>query len=373
MSSGVTRRAFLGMSVGGMAAVWPGAARGGSGESRADGCIFLHLLGGPPHLDTFDPKPEAPSEYRGPFGVIRTRVPGVILSELFPGLARRLDRVALVRSVYHDGPPVHECGLQLLHSGRLFRDGPAWPALGAVWSYLQGERRLGWGRRYAVLPYPKVDTGIAVDKGFGAGFLSPPLEVQRERVAPWGAGDHRYGETPLGQYCQMAVQALLREPRSFITILMYETVFDTLSWDCHGAGGALRTNLRDIGQRVAPAFDRAFSALLDDLEGHGLLERTLVVATGEFGRTPRVNPQGGRDHWAGVWTALVAGAGIRGGAVIGRSDARGIEPAERPVRGEELAATILYALGVPAQAMIPGPEGPMQAVYPAAPILELWS
>jgi hypothetical protein len=296
-----------------------------------------------------------------------------MLSELLPGLARRLDRVALVRSVHHEGPPVHECGLQLLHTGRLYRDGPAWPALGAVWSYLHGERRLGWGKRYAVLPYPEVDTGIAVDKGFGSGFLSPPLEAQRERVVPVTVGDHRYGETPLGRYCQMAVQALLRQPRSFLTITMYETVFDGLSWDCHGVGGALRTNLRDIGQQVAPAFDQAFSALLDDLEAHGLLERTLVVATGEFGRTPRVNAHGGRDHWAGVWTAVVAGAGIRGGAVIGRSDARGIEPAERPVRVEELAATILHALGVPAQAVLPGPDGQLVPVYPAAPIGELWS
>lgn len=373
MSRGLSRRAFLGWSAGCVGALWPGRSWGGGGEPRAEGCLFLHLVGGPPHLDTFDPKPEAPSEYRGPFGVIRSRVPGVYVSELLPGVAWRLDRIALVRSVYHDGPPVHECGMQLLHSGRLFRDGSAWPAVGAVWSYLQGERRLGWAGRYAVLPYPAVDTGIAVDQGFGGGFLSPPLQAQRERLTGGTREDSRYGSTAFGRLCRRAVERLLRQPRSFLTITMYETVFDTLSWDCHGSGGALRTNLRDIGRQVAPAFDQAFSALLDDLDQTGLLERTLVVATGEFGRTPRVNAHGGRDHWAGVWTALLAGAGIRGGAVIGRSDAHGIEPAERPVRAEELAATILYALGVPPDAVLPGPDGLPVPAYPAAPLRELWS
>lgn len=373
MSRGLSRRGFLGWSAGCVGSLWPGVVWGQGGSPRAEGCLFLQLLGGPPPLDTFDPKPAAPSEYRGPFGVIRSRVPGVWLSELLPGLASRLDRVALVRSVYHEGPPVHECGLQLLHSGRLYRDGGAWPAVGAAWSYLQGERRLGLAGRYVVLPYPDVETGIAVDKGLGPGFLAAVLEAQQERVAPAAGDESRYGATAFGRSCRRAVELLLRQPRSFITINMYETVFDTLSWDCHGSGGALRTNLRDIGRQVAPAFDQAFSALLDDLEQTGLLERTLVIATGEFGRTPRVNAHGGRDHWAGVWTAVLAGAGIRGGAVIGRSDARGIEPAERPVEAPELAATILYALGVPLDAALPGPTGEPVPLYPAAPIRELWS
>jgi hypothetical protein len=234
---------------------------------------------------------------------------------------------------------------------------------------------MGPGHRCVVFPHPDVDTGIAVDKGIASpGFLAPTVAPQRETVpVPLTDADPRYGQTPFGQYCRLAVRHLLRQPRSFVTITMYSTVFDCLCWDCHGVGGSLRTTLPDIGRYVAPVFDLAFSALLDDLQAYGLLERTLVVATGEFGRTPRVNPHGGRDHWAGVWTALLAGAGLPGGTVLGRSDARGIEPADRPIAPQELAATILYALGVPTSACIPGPQGQSIPVYPAAPLCELWS
>ena len=107
-------------------------------------------------------------------------------------------------------------------------------------------------------------------------------------------------------------------------------------------------------------------------DDRGLLDTTLVVATGEFGRTPKLNANGGRDHWAGCWTALVAGGGVRGGNVVGRSDATGGEPADRPVTPQELVATIFHALGVPADATIPGPDGAPVAVYPAAPVRELF-
>ncbi len=346
--------------------------------ARADGCVLIQLIGGPPHLDTFDPKPEAPAEYRGPFGAIRTRLPGVFVSELLPRLAERLDRVALVRSVYHDAPPVHECGLQLLNTGRLFRDGPAWPSLGWVWAWQQ--RRSGdAGAAPVVWPHLHVDTGIAVDKGYGPGFLLPEMssaeqwasDVAVSSGVAEAADDPRYGSTPLGRACRRAVARLRHRPHSFITITMYQTVFDTLSWDCHGDGGALRTRVRDLAGGIAAAFDQAFAAFLDELHACGLLERTLVVACGEFGRTPRLNPHGGRDHWAGVWTALVAGGGVRGGQVLGRSDPRGIEPADRPVHLQELAATVLYALGVPTDAVLAGPQGAVPA-YPAAPLRELF-
>src|SRR5438876_12389168 len=104
-------------------------------------------------------------------------------------------------------------------------------------------------------------------------------------------------------------------------------------------------------------FDRAYTALLGDLHQRGLLETTLVVAAGEFGRTPRLNPRGGRDHWPGCWTVLLAGGGVRGGAVVGASDAVGAEPADRPVTLPELTATIYHALGLDPQTCVPGPEG----------------
>ena len=102
----------------------------------AKSCIFINMVGGPAHLDTFDPKPDAPSDVRGPFRPIRTATPGVHVSELFPELSKLSDTFSLIRSMHHDAPPVHECGFQLLNTGRLFRDGPDWPSVGAVMSYL---------------------------------------------------------------------------------------------------------------------------------------------------------------------------------------------------------------------------------------------
>src|SRR6185312_9201300 len=109
-----------------------------------------------------------------------------------------------------------------------------------------------------------------------------------------------------------------------------QTVYDAVTWDCHAAGGSLRSTLSDYRQ-VGASFDTAYTALLDDLAQRGLLDTTLVVATGEFGRTPYLNREGGRDHWAGVWTMLLAGAGVRGGAVIGASDRFAGEPTTTPI------------------------------------------
>jgi uncharacterized protein (DUF1501 family) len=165
---------------------------------------------------------------------------------------------------------------------------------------------------------------------------------------------------------------LVQAGHRFVTLNQFSTVFDSPSWDCHSDGGSLRTNLNDIRDTVARSFDIAFAQLLTDLDERGLLDSTLVVATGEFGRTPLLNANGGRDHWAGAWTALVAGGGVRGGRVIGRTDARGTEPTDRPVTPQELVATIFHALGVPADATIPGPDGAAVAVYPGSPVTELF-
>src|SRR5262249_12999866 len=125
---------------------------------------------------------------------------------------------------------------------------------------------------------------------------------------------------------------------------MYPSVFNRVTWDCHGCEPF--STLDDCAREVMPVFDMAFSALLDDLECRGLLESTLVVATGEFGRTPRINTSGGRDHWPGVWSPAIAGGGTRGGQVIGASDAHAASPADRPVKPEELVATIYRSLRI---------------------------
>jgi uncharacterized protein (DUF1501 family) len=167
---------------------------------------------------------------------------------------------------------------------------------------------------------------------------------------------------------------LLAHPELYpvVTVNMYLSVFDEVSWDCHADGGSLRTTLSDIRDTVAPTFDTAFSGLLRYLDDAGRLDSTLVVATGEFGRTPKLNGNGGRDHWANAWTAIVAGGGVKGGRVIGKTDSHGTEPTDRPVTPQELVQTIFHAMGVPHSATIPGPDGTQVAVYPGAPVTELF-
>jgi len=387
-----TRRDFLKMTAAGAA----GLALTGAGATAAarlpgpltgtaKSCIFINLVGGPSHLDTFDPKPDAPTEVRGPFRPIPTRAPGMYLSELFPKLANVADKFSLIRSMHHDAPPIHESGLQLLNTGRLFRDGPEWPSMGSVWAYLHGETQIGPGRRHYIAPSPDVDTGVLVGRGFGPGFLSAYVAPQEDdaflvdeatlsllflrKPAPTY---FRYGRTAFGSVCAEAGRSIERSPGRFLTLNMFPTVFDAPSWDCHADRGSLATTLDDYRDTIAPSFDSAFSALLTDLDERGLLDTTLVVATGEFGRTPRLNANGGRDHWAGCWTALLAGGGVKGGRVSGASDRTGVEPADRPVSPQELVATIFHALGVPPETTIPGGAGEPLAVYPGRPVMEVF-
>jgi uncharacterized protein (DUF1501 family) len=359
-----TRRDFLKATAAGAASLAlpmtaPATPRSPLGSAKA--CIFINLIGGPSHLDTFDPKPAAPSDVRGPFRPIQTRVPGLHLSELFPQLATVADKFSLIRSMHHDAPPIHEAGLQLLNTGRLFRDGPEWPSMGAVVAELLAERTSP--PPWWVVPDTAVSTGISVSHGQGQGFLTAgrgpkATEASREVQMDFGA-------------LLTGVCFALDEGARFVTVNMYDTVFDTVSWDCHADRGSLNTTLDDIRKKVAPRFDSGFSDLIRSLDGVGLLDTTLVVATGEFGRTPKLNANGGRDHWANCWTALVAGGGVKGGHVVGASDAIGGEPADRPVTPQELVATAFHALGVPT-ATIPGPTGEPVAVYPAAPVTELF-
>ncbi len=153
---------------------------------------------------------------------------------------------------------------------------------------------------------------------------------------------------------------------------MFDTVFNQVTWDCHG--GAPFSTLDDYRRVLLPDLDRAFSALIVDLDRRGLLQSTLVVAAGEFGRTPRLNSAGGRDHWPGVWSIAMAGAGIRGGQVLGRSDAHAAYPADRPVTPQDVLASIYHTLGVDPGRYLPRRGGqPFPPVEGAQPIPELFA
>lgn len=395
--AGVSRRDFLrvgGLSVLGLSAAEQLAAQRALAEAHGKGlrrCLLVLMTGGPSHLETFDPKPQATSDIRGPYRAIGTATPGMSLSETLPLLARQSEHFALIRSLTSDAAPIHEAGLQLLQTGMLSKTGSTAPSLGSVVSRLLGPR--SELPPYIVLPKPLGPTGVTMWQGQGAGFLGKDYEpytanlsaatgeltVDADSSLAWrnvsrtssepAQLQRAYGESEFGRSCLYA-RRLLESGARFVTVNMFHTLAGKPTWDCHGHPQAPAT-VHDHGARLCLEFDRVFSTLLDDLAQRGLLQETLVVAAGEFGRTPKINSRGGRDHWSGVWSALLAGGGIRGGQVLGASDARGCMPADRPVRPAELAATILHSLGIDLSVQLGTPTGTEFPIVGAAPLAEL--
>ena len=181
----------------------------------------------------------------------------------------------------------------------------------------------------------------------------------------------RYGMTRFGQCCLLA-RRLIEAGVRFVTVNTFLTVFNEITWDIHGTKPF--TSIEGMRDIVAPMYDQAYSALIADLSERGLLEKTLVCNLAEFGRTPRVNPAGGRDHWPQCWTSYFAGGGVKGGRVVGKSDPIGAYPAERPVAPNEVVATIFQSLGFDLEAHLPGPAGrPFPLVdFGTKPIHELF-
>jgi hypothetical protein len=179
-----------------------------------------------------------------------------------------------------------------------------------------------------------------------------------------------YGMNKFGQGCLLARRLLERGVR-FATVNMFETVFNEITWDIHGS--APFSPIECYHDLVGPMFDHGYSSLLEDLHQRGMLENTVVVAMGEFGRTPKINPAGGRDHWPQVWSILMAGGGIQGGRVVGKTDPIGAYPVERPVTPAEVVATVYTCLGIDLETELPGPgKRPIPIVdYGVTPITEL--
>jgi uncharacterized protein (DUF1501 family) len=403
---GVSRRDFLrvgALAAGSLTLGLPELAAAPTTSREPLRCIWINLLGGPSQLETWDPKPDAPEAIRGPFRAMATNVPGIQISEHFPKMARMAQRYTLVRSLYHDAAPIHETGLQLLQTGQLAEDGIDHPHLGAelpAWAMLPGPiyntgvsvshgQTAGYkGDAYeaARLPgsaaqalwrlndlkakhgldparlenkYALLDSVDEVQRAYEqalardgkeiAGLetiFSPQAKQAFSLESESNCVRARYGWTTFGQSCLLARRLVERNVR-LVTVNMFDTVYNALSWDCHADGGQLNVRLEDYASKLCPMFDQAFTALLYDLHQRGLLEKTLVVATGEFGRTPRLNLRGGRDHWPHVWTAILAGGGIPGGQVLGSSDAHGAEPKDQPLHARELHALVRERLGIP--------------------------
>lgn len=400
-------------------------AMGAVNPAKDVNCIQLMLVGGPSQLDTWDMKPDAPASIRGPYKPIKTNVPGIEISEIFPRMATHADKFALLRSVYHTAAAVHDTGCQMMQTGRLFQGGLESPNYGSVLRYEKGPR--GDMPPNVLIPYTIGQLGGNLPHGDTAGFLGkaydpfvlnadpaaenfkvpdmlPPDYISAVRVdrrRSWrqvidksvqyfeeanqdaklmdSTFDQaytlmtsakareafeltqetedmrkRYGMNRFGQGCLLARRLVERGVR-FVTVNMFETVFNDITWDIHGS--APFSPISCYRELVGPMFDNAYSSLLEDLSQIGLLENTLVLATGEFGRTPRVNPAGGRDHWPQCWTVVLAGGGIKGGQVVGSSDAIGGAPKDRPVMPGHVAATVYKCLGIPIDKELKTPQG----------------
>jgi hypothetical protein len=444
---GITRRDFLQVgtlgAIGFTMANWSalqaaGALKKGSDDKAA---IMIFNLGAPSQLDTWDMKPDAPREIRGPFKPINTNNPDIQISEIFPKHAKLADKFSLVRSVYHTAAAVHDTGHQMLQTGRLFTGGVNTPHAGCATEFLKGRRTEL--PAHVILPEPMGPTGGNMPHGQDGGFLGkaydpfvlnadpskkdfkvpdllPPSEIgearlERRRSLRQVVDDQvlnfeatesaklmdanfasayrlmtstkareafdltkepekvreRYGLTRFGQCCLLA-RRLVEAGVRFVTINTFITVFDEITWDIHGSKPF--TSIEGMRDIVAPMYDQGYSALLEDLFQRGMLDSTMVACLAEFGRTPKINPAGGRDHWPQCWTINFAGGGVKGGRVVGKSDDIGGYPAERPVKPSEVVATIYHGLGLDLHTELPGPNGrPFPLVdFGTQPITELF-
>lgn len=426
---GVTRRDFL--SVGALSAL--GLTMPGILEARADSakkgdpkrdtaCILLWMEGGPSQIDTFDPKPEISQDYRGPFGVVPTTHKGIYFSEHLPKLAKQTDKFSVLRSVTSpDGN--HETATHYLLTGYPFNPAIEYPAYGSVVAREKGFQG-------AIPPYtflgslpfqhgtagymgaeynPFMINGDPNDGNFSVRDVTPPngldivrfdrRRLLRDALDNWQKDKEKahksvqtldtfytraydlvtspaakkafnlkeepdklrdkYGRNRFGQSCLLARRLVEAGVRSIS--------LNFGGWDTH------ENNFNSLKNYLLPPVDMGYAALLEDLKERGMLDSTLVVWMGEFGRTPKVNPSAGRDHWPGAISVCMGGGGVKVGQVVGSTNERSEYPKDRPIRVEDVAATIYKAMGVDSEKEYMSPqERPIKINYDGTPITELF-
>jgi hypothetical protein len=379
----------------------------GTAARKDASVILVWMSGGPGHMETWDPKPDAVAQYRGPFGAVRTSVPGIQFGEMCPEQARLMDKLAVLRAVHHDSGD-HTKGNHWMLTGY---EGPDFnapdfhvqrrPSMGSATARLLGSSPNGLPP-YVAVPHLRGGTDnffhYAAYLGVGANplnvdsdpnlptfrvrnlALGPEMDftrlddrrslregldqLSRESASRTDLDEHtrrafdlltsrqvasafniaaepdpvrdRYGRHIFGQSALLA-RRLVEAGVRFVTV-------NTEPWDHHGTANRLATE--PGSKKLIPPVDRAIAALIEDLSARGLYEKTLVVAMGEFGRTPRMNPEGGRDHWGHVFSVLMGCGSMKMGQTIGKSNARGEYPLDRPLTPQDVAATVFHHLGI---------------------------
>jgi Protein of unknown function (DUF1501) len=412
---GQTRRSFLQAGVLGLGGLClPEFLKAQAATSAPRKSVILFWLsGGPGHMETWDPKPDAAPGFRGPFGAIGTSVPGVHFGELLPEQAQRIDKLAIVRTVNH-GSGDHTKGNHWMLTGY---EGPAFnapdnqvqrrPSMGSAVARLRenqtpglppyiavpnlrgGTDNLfhysaylgGYANPFVVDSDPNDPNFRVKNLGLPGGMTLARLEDHRRVLSdleavrrdadprlrdldsyyqrafemltgravsaafditaePSSVRD-RYGRHTFGQSALLA-RRLVEAGTPFVTV-------NCVPWDHHGTAPQLKTE--EGAKKLIPPLDRAIAALIDDLSARGLYDSTLVVAMGEFGRTPRMNKDAGRDHWGNTFSVLFGCGSMRMGQTIGRSSPRGEYVIDRPVTPQDVAATIYHHLGIDARSL----------------------
>jgi uncharacterized protein (DUF1501 family) len=413
---GIERRAFLKLgALTGLGLSLPALFAGKQAQARAGrkspdvNCILIWTRGGTSHHDTFDPKPDAPASVRGEFKVIDTAVPGVKFTEILPRMARELKRYALLRS-WNPKNAGHGVADQYCLSGHPLNPALIYPCYGSILSQQKGfktrmpphvqlgdqvDRTNGGGTSgylglehnpFEILSDPNVEKfsvrDITPPQGIDNGRLSRRRRMlhtvdalqrsidaqpaafaaldqhyqaalnlitapETKRAFEIGQEDprlrDRYGRTRFGQSCLLA-RRLIESGVRFVTV-------SDGGWDTH------QDNFNALKKQLIPHIDEGLPQLLIDLEERGLLATTLVVWLTDFGRTPKINSASGRDHWASAGFAILAGAGIPGGAVLGRTDEEGGRATHNEYFTEDIAATIYTKLGIPLDLITHTPDG----------------